>query len=180
MPEQSENLRARAAQARRENRPDDARWDLIEAVALCREAKDDTDLALALTALGQIERDLHKNEAAMKNYEEAVAIYRKKGDAQVLAHTIRHLGDIHRNLKHTELAESCYREALALYRPDETTRPLDLANTLRGYALLKEDAGEPHAAKLLWEEAQQLYAAVGVEAGVTESTRRLAVLAKEY
>jgi hypothetical protein len=45
-------------------------------------------------------------------------------------------------------------------------------------AILKSDAGDADAASTLWEEARNLYAALNVEAGVTESSRRLALLAR--
>jgi tetratricopeptide (TPR) repeat protein len=178
MSEQSQKLRARALEARREHRLNGALQDLLEAVALSRKAGDELDLANALTALGQIERDLHHNDAALKNYEEAVTIYRKKGDVLKLAHTIRHVGDIHRHERRASQAEPCYREALNLYRGDPTTAPLDLANALRGFAMLKDDSAEFLQAKPLWEEARDLYAAVGVQEGVAESSRRLALLAE--
>jgi hypothetical protein len=44
-------------------------------------------------------------------------------------------------------------------------------------AILKEQTGEPEAAKPLWEEARQLYASVNVPEGVAESSKRLAQLA---
>jgi tetratricopeptide (TPR) repeat protein len=176
MLEQSGKLRVRAHQARRENRPNDARQDLIEAVALCRQEGNGIELAGALADLGQIERDLHCNDAALKNYEEAAAIYCAAGDVLDWAHTVRHVGDILRNMGRRDLAEPCFREALDLYRSDARTAPLDLANTLRGYALLMDDNGESVRAKPLWQEARDLYAAVGVDAGVKESSRRLALL----
>ena len=178
MSEQSEKLRLKAATARRENRLDDAKRDLAEAVALCRQEREEIDLAKALVGLAQIESDSQNVAAALKNYEKAVAIFRAKGDSQRLAHTIRHVGDIHRRQKRGDLAEPCYREALELYRRDKTTLRLDLANVLRGFAILKEDLGEPLEAKALWEEARQLYAAVDVKEGVTECSRRLALLAE--
>jgi len=177
MSEQSEKLRTRALEARRENRLTDAEQDLIQAVALGRETSPDIDLARALTALGQIERDLHHHDAALKLYEEAAAIYREKRDVTKLAHTIRHIGDIHRHEGRVSLAEPCYREAIELYRAEDKTAPLDLANAIRGFALLKDDAGESMQAKLLWEEARDLYAAVNVKEGVAESTRHLTLLA---
>ena len=176
MSEQSEELRSRAVAARRESRLDDAKRDLIEAVALCRKGQEEIDLAKALTALGQIESDLHDHAGALKNYEDAAAIYRATNDSQRLAHTIRHIGDMHRRQKRADLAEPCYREAVELYRCDPTTPPLDLANALRGFAMLKDDMGEQLEAKPLWEEARELYAAVEVKEGVAESSRRLALL----
>ena len=86
------------------------------------------NLVQASSALGQIERDLGRGDAARPLYEEAVAICREEGDPLLLAHTIRHLGDIHRNIGRclTE-AEPCYQEALPLYR-SQPTNPPDLAN----------------------------------------------------
>ncbi|HET9283644.1 MAG TPA: tetratricopeptide repeat protein [Candidatus Angelobacter sp.] len=178
-------LLSRARRARFEN-PANAKRELLEAVALARRSKDQLQLAQALTALGQIERDLHHSNEALHHYEEAVAVYRladhrladhRTADAPLkLAHTIRHIGDIHRHEGRTEPAESCYQEALAIYRAHTETQPLDLANALRGFALLKEALGESQQARALWEEAGKLYASVNVEAGVAESQRRLALL----
>jgi tetratricopeptide (TPR) repeat protein len=171
MSEQSEKLRQRAMQARRENWPEDAKRDLMGAVALCPKMSEEIDFAKVLSGLGQIERDLHHDAAAIKYYQEAADIYRKKGDSQKLAHTVRHVGDIFRNMKRTELAEPCYRETLELYRRDENTLPLDLANALRGYAILKEDAGELIEAGALWEEARGKLATFGAS-GETLSARK--------
>ncbi|MDP9120072.1 MAG: hypothetical protein M3O15_01695 [Acidobacteriota bacterium] len=76
------------------------------------------------------------------------------------------------------MAEPCYHEALALYRAHPPTRPLDLANALRGLAVLKDDAGETEAAIPLWQEAHDLYLALDVPPGVAESAARLARLAR--
>ena len=171
-----DQLLLQAFQARREHRLADAKRDLVEAVTLCRNSGTRTDLAKALTALGQIERDLEHGDVALQHYEEALALYRAEGDVLRIAHTVRHIADIHRHNRHPELAEPCYHEALTLYRSHEQTPPLDLANAIRGFAILKTDAGETEHARALWEEARDLYSAVNVEAGVAESKRRLALL----
>lgn len=176
MPDTFDQLLTQAFHARRENRPDDAERSLIEAVHICRETGSPADLAKALARLGQIERDQHAGDAALQHYEEAAAIYRVEGDGLKLAHTVRHLGDIHREDGSAELAGPCYREALDLYRAHDQTPPLELANAIRGFALLQGDAGDAAQARLLWEEAGNLYAVVNVEAGVAESRRRLALL----
>lgn len=178
MPNGADELLALALQARRENRLADARRYLVEAVNRCREAGATADLPKALTRLGQIERDMGHNEAALPQYEEAAAIYRSEGDALRLAHTVRHVGDIHRNGGHLELAEPCYQEALRIYRSNEKTPPLDLANAIRGFALLEGEAGNAEEARQLWEEARNLYTSVDVKAGVDESIRQLALLAQ--
>ncbi len=162
-----------ADRARREHRLTDAHRDLVEAVALCRQAGERRELVRALKGLGQLERDLGHGDAARPLYEEAVAICREEGDPLTLAHTVRHLGDIHQDAGRVELAEPCYREALALYRKYQRTPPLDLANAIRPLAILKDNAGEVEVARRLWEEARDLYASVGVREGVAESSARL-------
>jgi tetratricopeptide (TPR) repeat protein len=165
-----------AERARREDHLADAQRDYAKAVALCRRAGVRRELVQALKGLGQIERDLGRNEAALPLYEEAVALCREEGDPLALAHTVRHLGDIHRHAGRVESAESCYLEALALYRGNERTGPLDLANAIRPLAILKDHAGEMDEARRLWEEARDLYAVVNVPQGVAECSRRLAQL----
>src|SRR5580765_2441380 len=169
-----DHLFNQAAQARRDHRPADARRDLIEAVSTCRKTEERQRLAGALTGLGQIERDLKNPGAALQHYEEAAAIYRSAGKPLKLAHTVRHIGDIHQDEGRLQPAEPYYHEALAIYRAHKETPPLDLANAIRGLALLKSSIGATQEAKALWEEARDLYAAVGVEAGVRESARRIA------
>lgn len=180
MPEHWEKLLNDALQARREGRHQDAKRELGEAVDLCRNASPRTELARALSALGQIERDLHNTEAALQHYQEAVAIYRTEAHSERnelrIAHTIRHVGDIHRSAGRSALAELCYDEALNLYRANQQTTPLDLANAIRGLAILKADTGDSPQAVSLWTEARDLYAVAGVKEGVAESNRRLAVL----
>jgi tetratricopeptide (TPR) repeat protein len=176
MSEKSDQLIGQALQARRENRLDDAKRDLVEAVALCREADEPGQLASALADLAQIERDMHHNDAALRHYEEAVALYRAEGNPLKLAHTIRHVADIQRHVGNHRLAEGCYGETLHIYREHPETPPLDLANALRGWALLKEAVGEIEQARAQWQEAGKLYADVHVEAGVAESKRRMELL----
>jgi tetratricopeptide (TPR) repeat protein len=171
-----DQLMQSATLARREHRHAEAERDLIEAVSMARTNGSRGDLAKALTGLGQIERDLNRMDASLQHYEEALGLLRAEGDALKIAHTVRHVGDIHQDAGRRELAEPCYAEALRLYRGDPRTRPLDLANAIRGLALLKDNAGEADEARLLWQQARELYAAVNVEAGVAESTRRLARL----
>jgi tetratricopeptide (TPR) repeat protein len=178
MLDQIETLINHAAQARREHRPSGAQSRLVEAVRLAREAGSSSSLLLAtaLTALGQIERDLNHPAEALRHYEEAAAIYRASGDALKLAHTIRHIGDIHRNEKRYTEAEPYYREALGIYRAHPEASQLDVANAIRGFALLNGAIGNTAEAKALWEEARELYARVKVDAGVAESTRQIAAL----
>jgi tetratricopeptide (TPR) repeat protein len=87
---------------------------------------------------------------------------------------VRHLGDLHQEDGRLDLAELYYREALDLYRADQRTSPLELANAIRSFAMLRGDSGEVEEAKRLWEEARNLYASVNIQEGVSECSNRLA------
>jgi tetratricopeptide (TPR) repeat protein len=166
-------------QARRDHRSDDAKRSFAEAVQLCREADDQRGLEQALIGLGQIERDLRDGDQARRCYEEAVAICRKLDDPLHLAHTVRHLADILREAHDGPLAESFYIQALDIYRRNEQTSRLDLANTIRGFALLQSECGKTEEALSFWREAKVLYADVNVQAGVEESDHYLSLLSRE-
>jgi tetratricopeptide (TPR) repeat protein len=161
--------------ARKEHRLADAHRDLVEAVRLCRQPGERPNLVRVLKALGQIERDLGRGDAARPLYEEAVTLCREDGDPLVLAHTVRHLGDIHQDAQRLTDAELCYHEALALYRAHKPD-PLDLANAIRPLAILKEATGKTAEARPLWQEAKELYTAVNVPVAVAECSARLARL----
>ena len=171
-----ESLLDQGYQARKEQRLAEALQRFAEAVDLSRKSDDRALLAQSLTGKGQIERDLGDLEGALKCYEEAVDLYRVLNRPLVLAHTIRHVGDILRNQTQLGMAAPHYEEALAIYRGLDDAPPLDLANAIRGYALLRSSVGEKAEAAKLWQEAGALYAAVGVQAGVAESEAQVARL----
>ncbi|HEV3435891.1 MAG TPA: tetratricopeptide repeat protein [Gemmata sp.] len=173
---QIKQLIDQASLARREHRLTDALSDLTEAVAICRRTGVRNELILSLKALGQIERDLGRNQIAHQMYEEAVALAREEGEPLTLAHTIRHLGDIHRDAKRLTQAEVCYLEALSLYRGHMDTKKLDLANAIRPLAILKEATGNFQEATRLWREAKELYEAADIAQAVAECTSRIAGL----
>jgi tetratricopeptide (TPR) repeat protein len=168
------NLLESAARARCENRLEEAHRAYAEALRVCRASNDSLGLIRALKGLGQIDRDRGNVAAALANYEEAVSRARHESDPLLLAHTVRHLGDILRELARRTEAEQCYTEALELYRAHADAPPLDLANAVRGMAVLKDDLGDSDAALTLWEEAHRLYVAIGIHAGVAESKARQA------
>jgi tetratricopeptide (TPR) repeat protein len=95
-----------------------------------------------------------------------------------LAHRVRHLGDAYYYAGRTTSAESCYLEALSIYRRHERTRPLDLANAIRSFAVLKHEGGAVEQAQGLWQEAHDLYVTLNATAGVAESAARLGLLAR--
>lgn len=162
-----------ALDARRRGDSAAARALLSDAVAQCRVSGPTRLLAQVLKASGQIESDLGSG-LALGYYEEAAAIYRTLGDTDRTAHTIRHVADVHRREGRAAAADPIYREALALYRAEPETSPLDLANAIRGLALV---APRDEALRL-WEEAGRLYQSAGVDAGVQEAASRRKELAE--
>lgn len=176
MPETIDTLVERAQLALREKRLADASRDWLAAIEQLRVVGDGMQLANALRSLAEVNRKLHDSTSACAHYEEAVALLRNYPDRLKLAHTIRHLGDVHHDTGRADLAAPCYDEALALYRGYPDPPPLDLANAIRSAAVLKQEMGDRQQAIALWSEARELYTAVQVEAGVKESTARLAKL----
>ena len=162
--------------ARKAGRPEQAKEIFSQAVRWSRQVADSALLASSLVGLGQIERDLNHTDVALRHYREAVDILRTSPHQLRFAHAIRHLADILRENGSPEDAVHCYVEALNVYREHAETPPLDLANTLRGFALLKGDVGDKEEAKSLWQEARSLYHLVNVQAGVKESERQIARL----
>ena len=119
-----------------------------------------------------------RNEANILKYKLAVDEQRKSGDALKLAHAVRHLGDAYYYGGHLDMAEPCYLEALAIYRSRNDGRPLDFANAIRSYAVIKGEIGAADEARQLWQEAHDLYLSLDVIAGVAECAARLAILAQ--
>lgn len=156
-------------------RPQDALRLYQEAITECRERSRRRELIQALKGQGQIERDLRQSNALVL-YEEAASLCREEGDALLLAHTLRHVADIHQDAGRNELALPFYEEALAIYRRQDHTHPLDLANTVRPLAALKESWSQIDEAKRLWQEAKDLYAASNIPQAVAECSRRVARL----
>jgi tetratricopeptide (TPR) repeat protein len=163
-------------QARRDRRLDDARSCFKQALGLSGRSGDRIQTAKAHAGLGQIERDGNDIGASLKHYQLAVELYRKENAPLALAHTIRHVADILLDAGNLETAQRHYEEALAIYCAHEETPPLDLANALRGYALLMEKSHKAEEAAMLWRQTKALYEQLGIEAGVTECRSHIAFL----
>ena len=144
------------------------RADLTKAVEICRRVDAKRELSIALGKLGHVEQN---DVAKLACYEEAVGAARDCGDPMRLAHAVRHMGDVHRAQKRLPAAGTCYHEALTLYRAADSPPILDFANAVRPMAILKAQLGEDEAARALWQEAKDLYAAVGIAVGVDEADR---------
>jgi tetratricopeptide (TPR) repeat protein len=130
--------------------------------------------AAELISKGREERKEHRLSAARAYYAEAAQIYRNEKNPLAYAHTIRHIADMHLDESNYAEAKPLYEEALEIYRSNLDTKLLDLANTVRPYALLNERAGNRDAAMQSWKEARNLYASLRLDVGVDECNAHLA------
>lgn len=130
-----------------------------EATAHARKARNEGDLS-----------------AAREHYTTAAQAYRQSGDTLAYAHSIRHIADVYQQEQNATDAKPLYEEALELYRSNLNTKLLDLANTVRPYALLLEQQGDIASAKQHWQEARNLYTSLRIDAGITECNTHLSAL----
>ena len=131
------------------------------------------DRAQELIDAGRASRKEGRLEEARTLYLGASEVLRTADAPLRLAHALRHVADIERHLQSFAAAELNYAEALAIYRSQLDTGVLDLANTLRPYAFLREAAGERELARAMLTEARNLYASLNLQAGVDEAESRL-------
>jgi tetratricopeptide (TPR) repeat protein len=162
--------------AKKERRLQEATDLFRKALTESQTSKDRSLRAVLYEELAYVERNLHELEAAEAHYCQASEIYRSLGNPLKTAHAVRHAADILREQKKLDEAAPLYAESLEIYRGRKDTPPLDLANAIRGFALLKEQAGDREEALSLWREARDLYQLTGIEAGVAESDVRIRLL----
>ncbi len=116
---------------------------------------------------------------ARAHYAEAAHIYRDENKPLAYAHTIRHIADMHLDELNLTAAKPLYEESLEIYRNNLDTKLLDLANTVRPYALLNEKLGDLEAATQFWHEARNLYTSLRINDGVRECESHLVALRSE-
>jgi tetratricopeptide (TPR) repeat protein len=171
-------LIARGYAARAERDSAESRAAFFEAVREASLEADRPALAEALCGLAQAERDIGALGPASHQYANAIVLYREIGPPAKLAYALRHEADVFREMCRAAEAEPLYLEAETIYRQLGRETVLDLANTLRGLALVNETTGNVDQAKKLWNEARELYADCDVQAGVSECDKKLSQLAK--
>ena len=117
---------------------------------------------------------------ARQHYAQAAKVHRDGEDFLAYAHTIRHIADIFQQEANLVEAKPIYEECLELYRSNLSTRILDLANTVRPYAILNEELGDVDIARKLWEEARSLYGSIRLSQGVSECDAHLSKLQQAW
>ena len=174
-----ESLLEHGRVAKKERRSEDARNAFRDALTECHGSEDGPLVATLYEELAYVERNLRDLESAERHYRKAGDLYRRLDNLLKTAHTMRHAADILREQGKRDESELLYTEALEIYRNHLETPPLDLANAIRGFALLHEDQEDREQAVCLWQEAGKLYEMTGIEAGVAESRRRIGLLTGE-
>ena len=169
----AKSLLDEARTAKREHRLEDARRLFQEGLSESRTSQDRAMCATLYEELAYVERNLGDLETSQRHYCEASEIYRRLGNPLKTAHAVRHAADILREQKKPDLAAPLYAESLENYHKHKDTPPLDLANAIRGFALLKEQTGDRKGALSLWREARHLYELTGIETGKSESEARI-------
>ena len=124
----------------------------------------------------QIAADQDRWELAAEYGWKAIEYYKVANDALRTAHALRHQADIMCHLDCGIEAQALYQKALHIYRQEKGTSAVDLANTLRGYALNLVDMGQRKQAREAWEEAAKYYTQIGLTDGVAEAKSWLAEL----
>jgi hypothetical protein len=85
---------------------------------------------------------------------------------------MRHLADILRETGRPREAAPFYSESIGFFRKSGEY-PLQLANALRGQALLQGDLKDFSGSLQSWAEAKALYQMTNVDAGAAESQKRI-------
>ena len=159
-------------QARRQHHLDEARARLQEALKCCGDGEHPRLLAELHAELAYVERALNDNPVAETHYRKATEMFRVLGDEHRTAHNARHLADILRETGRPAEAAPLYSESIEIFRKSGEY-PLQLANAVRGLALMQHDLGNATLSLQSWAEARALYQLVGVDAGVAESQRQI-------
>lgn len=126
----------------------------------------------------QFEADHDQFEKAVEFSKGSVAFYKKAGNTGRIAHATRHLADLQYKLGRWDSAEQNYKEALSIYRANSKSFKGDLANALRGFALLLEKKKAYNAAMKSWREAGEIYSEFGAQEGVEEARKKINELKK--
>ena len=151
---------------------------LVKAHKLCKE-KDFELLGRVYHIYMQYEYDHEKYNEAVKFCRLAISFYVKGNNPNKIAHATRHLADLQLELNRLDKAEKNYLHAIDIYRKDPNTPKGDLANALRGYALVLEKGEKIAKAIEMWEEILHLYQDKGFQEGIDEASQRLKILSNK-
>ena len=165
-------LLAEAWIGRRQEKYDEAKSLVDEAQKLCSKSDYDS-LGRIYHVYMQFESDHDNLLKALALCKKSLSYYKKTGNKNKIAHSTRHVADLERHLRREIDSERSYRTAIAIYRDNTNTYKGDLANALRGFAILLEKLKKFKEARETWKETKQLYQACNLLEGVSEAIKKL-------
>ncbi len=160
---------------RREGNYEEARAQVLKAGEACRD-DDYNTLGRVYHIYMQLEYDRDNFDDALVLCRKSVAFYEKSGDTDKIAHATRHLADLLCAVGNYAESESKYRDAIKLYDDSTLSHRGDIANALRGFAIVLEKGNKRQEAIAIWGRVRESYRECKLQAGVDEANQRLAAL----
>ncbi|TQV70922.1 tetratricopeptide repeat protein [Aliikangiella marina] len=127
----------------------------------------------AFHILAQFEADQNEFKNALNYYQQSQAFYEKTELQDKVAHSIRHVADTFYSLNEIEKARAQYESAIKMYNTQADTNDVDIANTLKGYALVLEKQNENEAAKKKWSTILSIYEKYNIQSGINEAKGKI-------
>ncbi len=168
---QIEKLLDNSWQARGQGHYDIAKDLVQQAQALCEDS-DYLSLGRIYHIFMQFESDHDNLPDAISLSRQSIAYYNQSKDRNKIAHSVRHLADLLFRKEEFAEAKLNYGNSITIYRELNASKG-DLANALRGYAILLEKLREEEEAIRVWQEVRELYDSINLKGGVEEANTRL-------
>ncbi len=156
----------------KENRLHLAIMELEAALELCEEYKINKEQRQTWSLLANIYQDLGRHTKSLESYKNALTLAEVESEEEQIAHLSRNIADVEYEIGDLKSSMSHYEKAIKYYR-NLSKYSLNYANTIRGFALLKEKMVDYADAKKLWKEAKSIYEGLKVETGIKECVSRL-------
>ena len=156
-----------------QNRLNEAIMELESALELCEEYKVNKEKRQTLSMLANIYFDLGRNKKSLESYRNALTLAEVDSEEEQIAHISRNIADVEYEIGDLKSSLSHYEKALKYYKKNVSKYSLNYANTVRGFALLKEKMVDYSDARRLWKEAKTMYEKLKVDTGIKECVKRL-------
>ena len=146
--------------------------ELVERAKERTKDDDYNSLGRIFHVYAQFHSDKNDLPKALEMYEQSLEFYRKADNRDKIAHSTRHIADNQRELGQDENSERNYRLAVGIYKSNTRTFAGDLANALRGFAIVLESRNKIPEAIAAWEETKDLYRECDLQMGQDEAQRK--------
>ncbi len=150
---------------------------IAESLAIARELKDNSAVAVSLNALAVYSRDRGEVAAAGALFEESAALCRELGDRMAAARALSNLASVVRLQGDYARARSLYQECEASFT--ELGDRSGVAWSLDYQGDLARELGEPETARALYEQSLSVFRALGDSWGIASTLADLGNLAFE-